>query len=229
VGGHGLFTEYLIENIKKPMGLQQVFQKTREQVYEASNHKQFPAIYNQIVRGDFYFTIPTTLSTPSASQPTLTPAPTSTQTPTIVKVEKKKEMDNITSKWNPKIFNGERSYSKNSEHTVKDNYTNLIWTKDAYMKANWHDAINYCKSLSLDGYENWELPSKKELQYLSDTSKFAPVIDTNYFNVPRDITHHWTKTIFEADKSRAFGINFLAGGYDNYDKSNEGYVFCVSH
>jgi len=111
---------------------------------------------------------------------------------------------------------------------VKDNYTNLVWIKNATSKMDWEGAKKYCQTLSLDGYKNSDLPTKKELQYLSDTSKFAPVIDTNYFNVPRDITHHWTKTLFEADKSRAFGINFLMGGYDNYKKSDQGYVFCVS-
>ena len=156
-----------------------------------------------------------------------------------IKAEKEKSIKEDKSKidkpkvakkshWNSKIFNGQRSYSQNSENTVKDNYTNLVWTKSANIKKSWADAEKYCKNLSLDNYTNWDLPTKKELQYLTDTSKFAPVIDTKYFNIPRDITHHWTKTIFEADKSRAFGINFLAGGYDNYLKSDKGYVFCVS-
>jgi hypothetical protein len=60
VGGNGLFTKYLIENIKKPLNLQEVFKATRTSVYDASNGRQFPAIYDQIVKGDFYFTLPST-------------------------------------------------------------------------------------------------------------------------------------------------------------------------
>ena len=58
VGGNGLFTQYLIENMKKPLTLQEVFKKTRASVYDASGGTQFPAIYDQIVKGDFYFTLP---------------------------------------------------------------------------------------------------------------------------------------------------------------------------
>ena len=59
VGGNGLFTQYLIENMKKPLPLQDVFKATRASVYDASGGTQFPAIYDQIVKGDFYFTLPT--------------------------------------------------------------------------------------------------------------------------------------------------------------------------
>ncbi|CAA6823813.1 MAG: Unknown protein [uncultured Sulfurovum sp.] len=71
VGGNGLFTQYLIENMKKPLGLQQVFKATRASVYNASGGSQFPAIYDQIVKGDFYFTLPQTNSTQAQSAPTI--------------------------------------------------------------------------------------------------------------------------------------------------------------
>ena len=58
VGENGLFTKSLIKYMQKPLKLQDVFRKTREEVYEASNQKQFPAIYDQTVKGDFYFTFP---------------------------------------------------------------------------------------------------------------------------------------------------------------------------
>jgi len=58
VGGHGLFTQYLIENMKKPLNLQTVFRNTRTSVFEASEGTQFPAIYDQVIKGEFYFTLP---------------------------------------------------------------------------------------------------------------------------------------------------------------------------
>jgi len=57
-GENGLFTKYLVQNMKRSLDLQDVFQQTREDVYVASNQKQFPAIYNQTINGKFFFTIP---------------------------------------------------------------------------------------------------------------------------------------------------------------------------
>jgi len=80
VGGNGLFTQYLIENMKKPLSIEEVFKKTRASVYDASGGTQFPALYNQIVKGDFYFTLPTvqTVSTQTtyvAPQSVVQPVP----------------------------------------------------------------------------------------------------------------------------------------------------------
>jgi len=72
VGGNGLFTQYLIENMKKPLNLQEVFKKTRASVYDASKGTQFPAIYDQIVKGDFYFTLPNIKPTPPKPEPVIT-------------------------------------------------------------------------------------------------------------------------------------------------------------
>jgi uncharacterized caspase-like protein len=58
-GGNGLFTKHLITYMQKPgLGLSKVFKKTREGVYNESNKRQFPAIYDQTIDGDFYFTLP---------------------------------------------------------------------------------------------------------------------------------------------------------------------------
>ena len=58
VGENGLFTKSLIKHMKQPLDLQEVFQKSREEVYRDSHQKQFPAIYNQTINGKFFFTLP---------------------------------------------------------------------------------------------------------------------------------------------------------------------------
>lgn len=59
LGENGLFTKYLVENMQKPLTLQEVFRETRHSVALASNQKQRPAIYDETTNSDFYFTIPT--------------------------------------------------------------------------------------------------------------------------------------------------------------------------
>jgi len=80
-GENGLFTKSLIKYMKKGLDLRDVFQETRKDVYQASNHKQFPAIYDQTINGKFYFTYPsgiqnsvsTSTVVPSISETVFTP------------------------------------------------------------------------------------------------------------------------------------------------------------
>ena len=65
-GENGLFTKSLIKYMKRGLDLGDVFKKTRKEVYQASNHKQFPAIYDQTINGKFYFTQPESLKTSQA-------------------------------------------------------------------------------------------------------------------------------------------------------------------
>jgi hypothetical protein len=54
-GGNGLFTSYLIEALREPgLGLEQVFKQVKESVYMASQKRQNPYTYSNIV-GEFYF------------------------------------------------------------------------------------------------------------------------------------------------------------------------------
>lgn len=68
-GGNGLFTKSLIKYMKRGLDLQGVFQETRKEVYQASNHKQFPAIYDQTINGKFYFTSPNSTTVTEARKP----------------------------------------------------------------------------------------------------------------------------------------------------------------
>ena len=80
-GENGLFTKSLIKYMKRGLDLRDVFQETRKDVYQASNHKQFPAIYDQTINGKFYFTYPsgiqnsvsTSTVVPSISETVFTP------------------------------------------------------------------------------------------------------------------------------------------------------------
>ena len=136
-----------------------------------------------------------------------------------------KKVKVTTKKWNPKIYRGERSYTKNSEHTVKDNYTRLIWQKeDDRQKRTWKEAVNYCKNLSLAGLK-WRLPEQEELYSLVDVRKYNPAIDTNYFNVKSDV--YWSNTSSEKSYS-AWYTDFTYGKDDVFYQNAQYYSLCVS-
>jgi hypothetical protein len=66
-----------------------------------------------------------------------------------------------------------RSFKKSEDNKyVVDNVTKLMWqdtkeTKDKENRKTWQDAINYCESLTLGGFNDWRLPNIKEITYLS--------------------------------------------------------------
>lgn len=73
------------------------------------------------------------------------------------------------------------SFTDNSDGTITDNVTGLIWQKCSAGQANdssctgdqdiltWQEALDYCNGLSLAGYNDWRLPNIKELYSILDT------------------------------------------------------------
>ncbi|KJY82933.1 hypothetical protein TW81_12080 [Vibrio galatheae] len=98
------------------------------------------------------------------------------------------------------------SYSKNSNGTVRDNVTGLVWTQttdlnsdgkiDASDKLSYQQALDYVAHLDHAGYSDWRLPSIKELYSLilfdgQDPSginqpgsvQMVPFLDSRYFDI----------------------------------------------
>jgi len=142
--------------------------------------------------------------------------------------EESSRVDDIVSPttWNPKIYRGERSYTKNSAHTVKDNYTGLIWQKeDDGKERTWKEAQKYCNELSLSG-RKWRLPEQEELYYLGDVSKYNLAVDQEFFNLKS--SYYWSNTPYENDNDSAWLVFFVDGNDYWYYKADAGYVLCVS-
>ncbi len=67
---------------------------------------------------------------------------------------------------------GQNSFTDNGDGTITDTATGLMWMKDDRGSGlNWQDALSYSEDLSLEGYDDWRLPSVKELQSIVDYSR----------------------------------------------------------
>ncbi len=206
----GIFRKSFLKYANRPLKLVDILEKVKVEVYNKEG--QLPSVSNNKI-GTFYFTQATPTPTPIyRPQPISKPRVTTTQ----------------KGKWNPLIYRGKRSYSKNTTNTVKDNYTGLIWQReDDGVKRNWEDAKRYCSNLLLDGYSDWRLPTIEELYYLGDMTKVKPAIDTNYFSVKNHC--YWSSTTYKNDSSNAWYINFKGGNNGWFYKVNKnwGLALCV--
>jgi len=128
--------------------------------------------------------------------------------------------------WDNSLYKGNRSYSEYTQNTVKDNLTELIWEKDrSEHDLMWGEAEGYCLQLSLDGFDDWRLPTYEELYYLADRNKFYPSIDETYFD--EDGEWYWSATLYKFEFDTAWLVSFTSG-YDSYQKKvNRNFARCV--
>ena len=131
------------------------------------------------------------------------------------------------------------SYTDNKDGTITDNVTGLMWQKEMPSKMGFEDAFAYAKSSRLGGYDDWRMPTIKELYSLIlFTGRFRPdsvkpFIDTRYFVQPLGQgaagerimdAQTWSATVYTGRTMRGdesiFGVNFIDGrikGYPKYD------------
>lgn len=133
-------------------------------------------------------------------------------------------------------------YQDNRDGTVSDLATGLMWQQDPGEKMTYDQAVAGVSGFNLGGYNDWRLPSIKELYSLiqfsgTDASvcmtngscSSTPFIDTNYFHFEygdtdvgeRIIDSQWatvsiyTGTVFGGQQAM-FGVNFADGRIKGY-------------
>ena len=99
-----------------------------------------------------------------------------------------------------------------------------MWQDDNTTLDNnrtWSDAITYCQSSTLGGYNDWRLPTIQELTTIIDNT----AINTTFQNVK--LKSYWSATSNANEPSYVWGINFDNGLIDPYDKNSSLYIRCV--
>ncbi len=105
---------------------------------------------------------------------------------------------------------GINKFVDNGDGTITNNATGLMWQKaDDGNTRNWGEALKYAEDLEIAGYDDWRLPSAKELQSIVDYDKLTiPAIDEAYFEVSDPDSYFWTNTTLGDFKHTAVYIAF---------------------
>ena len=117
------------------------------------------------------------------------------------------------------------NFKDNSDGTVTDTTTGLIWQQGEPGVMTWDSALLYCEGLSLGGNSDWRLPNIKELGSLTDDTTY-PAIDTNYFPNASFASGYWSSTTYSGIS--AWTVYFNIGVVSSYTKfPSPYYVRCV--
>jgi len=136
-------------------------------------------------------------------------------------------------------------FTDNSDGTVRDNLTGLIWLKQANYKntsgetgtVNWTDALGFCNTLQsgqcglTDGSVagDWRLPNLNELRSLVDKGRTAPALPYGhpFIGVVTAAYRYWSSTTYADITGNAWLVNMSNGDVTGSTKVNVSYVWPV--
>jgi hypothetical protein len=134
---------------------------------------------------------------------------------------------------------GTDRFTDNSDGTVTDTCTKLIWLKNASCDGpkNWDGAKAFASSLQnencglSDGSSagDWRLPRIRELQSLIDYSQYNPALPSDHPFLDEQLNHYWSATSYtNAKTTHAWAVYFLDGDVvAGIDKNGIYYVWPV--
>jgi len=113
--------------------------------------------------------------------------------------------------------------------TWRDPKTGLEWQYESAGEMSWGEAMDYAHSLSLNGRDDWRLPTAMELETLLDRGAlYDAVRPVMREDVPfGDELSYWSSTTFEEYTNSAWIVMFDGAYVLSYYKSNHYHVRCV--
>jgi len=142
----------------------------------------------------------------------------------ILRLEFSLDLEKLSKKTNK---NAAENFTK-KDAVVIDKVAHLMWQDNSAVvevKKNWFDAAQYCKSLRVNGFDDWYLPSYDALISIADYTKHTLAVMPAFTHVVSE--YYWSASEDEKEKQRAKSIYFGNGCPDSKPKNESYYVRCV--
>ncbi len=112
---------------------------------------------------------------------------------------------------------------------IKDPKHHLLWedlphTKET--KLTYKEAQSYCSELTLGGFDDWRVPTLKELLTIVDYHRYKPALKAPFGYVEAE-SSYWTSTPYVGDSSTRWVVNFKDGATSDASENYDRYVRCV--
>jgi hypothetical protein len=123
----------------------------------------------------------------------------------------------------------------NMDGTVTDNLTGLTWEQKTEENEpntyTYSDATAYCNDLTLGGYSDWSIPTRKEYSTILNFARVSPALDTDYFpfysyTTPNEV-YYWTVSECYDDPTQVWKILMSFGLIEKGPKTDLNKVRCV--
>ena len=111
---------------------------------------------------------------------------------------------------------------------VSDSTTGLMWQDNSAantLKTNWYKAKNNCDNLVHAGFDDWYLPSIKDLNTIVDITAYNPAIKKGFKNVIS--SSYWSSSPGKTHNKSALSVYFKGGGTYDYSKKDSRRAICV--
>jgi len=116
------------------------------------------------------------------------------------------------------------AYERSGE-TVIDTQTKLQWQDDQAAERRdsvWRDAKKFCANLDLEGFHDWRLPTREELQTLVKASQSGALQFKH-----GAMNAYWTSEINRKYPINAWAVYWGNGHTFDTDRCDEEHVRCV--
>lgn len=128
-------------------------------------------------------------------------------------------------------YSGRRlAFQDNGDATVTDLNTGLMWQQfgDSDTTHTWQEAVEYCAQPH-EGYSDWRLPEKLELQSLVDHVGGSAAVSAYFYSPVPGMYWSATTVVGGTYAGRGWAVFFYSGGGNDgeVNKSASGNVRCV--